>query len=158
MLRSFSNSGVIIGPALGGILYSVGGYSLPFWVLGGTCMMLSLIQLAITPDLADLGQDAFKMKSVLYFKPYKQKQFFNINPVIAVKGNCCKYDSFIAKPYMGFVFGNWRLLTTLQNKIWILNCPELSECIFRRSSFRNFLDIIMPKIIFKVEHQKKNYR
>lgn len=42
--------GLSLGPAIGGFLYSIGGYGLPFFVLGGIMLTNIPICLLLVPD------------------------------------------------------------------------------------------------------------
>ena len=49
--------GMIIGPTVGGALYQVGGYTLPFGVLGGILIIQSLVSSLSLPKLKDNDND-----------------------------------------------------------------------------------------------------
>lgn len=51
MLELFSGLGFAAGPPLGSLLYGIGGYKLPFLVLGCTAMVISVIDIFILPSL-----------------------------------------------------------------------------------------------------------
>ncbi|XP_076325883.1 MFS-type transporter SLC18B1-like isoform X8 [Tachypleus tridentatus] len=42
--------GIIIGPSIGGVLYEVGGYMLPFFVLGGILLFQGFIMMFLLPE------------------------------------------------------------------------------------------------------------
>lgn len=48
-LETFFGLGLIVGPMVGGALYSVGGYLLPFVVLGTTLFSVAILTLCILP-------------------------------------------------------------------------------------------------------------
>ncbi|XP_070534791.1 MFS-type transporter SLC18B1-like [Ptychodera flava] len=50
IFQIFSGLGLISGPTLGGLLYSAGGYLLPFLVLGGILLMVIPFFLCLYPD------------------------------------------------------------------------------------------------------------
>ncbi|XP_076361383.1 MFS-type transporter SLC18B1-like [Tachypleus tridentatus] len=49
--------GVTLGPAIGGALYEVGGYMLPFFLIGGILLCLSAIMFFLLPDTEYSTQD-----------------------------------------------------------------------------------------------------
>ena len=40
ILEGGTGLGLLLGPLLGSVLYALGGYSLPFWTVGGICILL----------------------------------------------------------------------------------------------------------------------
>lgn len=48
-LETFFGLGLIVGPMVGGALYSVGGYFLPFVVLGSVLFITALLTILILP-------------------------------------------------------------------------------------------------------------
>ncbi|XP_041458795.1 MFS-type transporter SLC18B1-like [Lytechinus variegatus] len=50
-LETFSGLGLMIGPALGGVLYKIGGYKLPFLVLGALDLLVLFMTVFIIPDI-----------------------------------------------------------------------------------------------------------
>ncbi|XP_077989878.1 MFS-type transporter SLC18B1-like [Glandiceps talaboti] len=53
VLEIFSGLGFMIGPPLGGYLYSLGGYTLPFAVLGGFTLLIVFFNMLILPSQTD---------------------------------------------------------------------------------------------------------
>ncbi|XP_076361388.1 MFS-type transporter SLC18B1-like isoform X3 [Tachypleus tridentatus] len=53
----FYGFGVTIGPAVGGALYEVGGYMLPFFLIGGIHLCLSAIMFFLLPETEYATQD-----------------------------------------------------------------------------------------------------
>merc|ERR1719350_1728683 len=45
--------GMIIGPTVGGVLYQLGGYTLPFGVLGGILILQAILTIITLPRLKD---------------------------------------------------------------------------------------------------------
>lgn len=52
-LETFFGLGLIVGPTLGGALYSLGGYSLPFAVLGSALFCAALMSCIVLPTCND---------------------------------------------------------------------------------------------------------
>ena len=53
VLSAFSQLGLILGPPVGGALYSAGGFHLPFWVSGGAYMGVGLLSIWLLPNPMD---------------------------------------------------------------------------------------------------------
>ncbi|XP_046578554.1 MFS-type transporter SLC18B1-like [Haliotis rubra] len=49
-LETFSGLGLMVGPPIGGALYELGGYGLPFWTLGGLCLMCAMSSFFFMPS------------------------------------------------------------------------------------------------------------
>lgn len=67
-LETFFGLGLIVGPTVGGSLYTLGGYFLPFVVLGSLLFLTALITLCILPkhpNEADARERGPSIKSVL---------------------------------------------------------------------------------------------
>ncbi|XP_013381874.1 MFS-type transporter SLC18B1 [Lingula anatina] len=52
-LETFSGIGMMAGPALGGALYSLGGFRLPFFVMGSLVILIGLMSAALLPPQDD---------------------------------------------------------------------------------------------------------
>lgn len=61
-LETFFGLGLIVGPTLGGALYSIGGYTTPFAVLGSTLFLAAVMTALVLPkqtsetDITDDGR------------------------------------------------------------------------------------------------------
>ncbi|KAG4080250.1 hypothetical protein HA402_010742 [Bradysia odoriphaga] len=67
-LETFFGLGLIVGPMVGGTLYSVGGYFLPFVVLGSALFLTALLTACVLPKHpheCDAGQAGPNLKTVL---------------------------------------------------------------------------------------------
>ncbi|GFW65643.1 MFS-type transporter SLC18B1 [Trichonephila clavipes] len=53
ILETFLGVGLITGPTLGGALYDLGGYGLPFYVVGSIVLVDAIIIFFILPDVED---------------------------------------------------------------------------------------------------------
>lgn len=52
-LETFSGLGMMVGPPLGGALYELGGYGLPFWVMGCVVIICGLVTARMMPEIRD---------------------------------------------------------------------------------------------------------
>ncbi|KAJ8321638.1 hypothetical protein KUTeg_000109 [Tegillarca granosa] len=52
-LESFSGMGAMVGPPIGGALYALGGYGLPFYVNGGVVIINGILCSYLIPELED---------------------------------------------------------------------------------------------------------
>ncbi|KAF0289772.1 MFS-type transporter SLC18B1 [Amphibalanus amphitrite] len=57
VVQSMYGGGLCLGPALGGALYTLGGYGLPFYTLGVLLASTAAVSLALMPPLADRPAD-----------------------------------------------------------------------------------------------------
>ncbi|XP_008556075.1 MFS-type transporter SLC18B1-like isoform X1 [Microplitis demolitor] len=57
-LETFFGLGLIVGPTVGGALYQVGGYTMPFAVLGSALILAAIMTAFILPVHNDLDQDS----------------------------------------------------------------------------------------------------
>ncbi|KAF2882673.1 hypothetical protein ILUMI_23497 [Ignelater luminosus] len=69
ILETFVGLGMSVGPAVGGMLYSVGGFDLPFFVLGVTMILVIPLTIYLLPPINDVavsgkGQSVFKLIKV----------------------------------------------------------------------------------------------
>lgn len=67
-LETFFGLGLIVGPMVGGALYAVGGYFLPFVVLGSSLFVTALLTACVLPrhpNERDAGQLGASLRSVL---------------------------------------------------------------------------------------------
>ncbi|XP_065164358.1 MFS-type transporter SLC18B1-like isoform X2 [Atheta coriaria] len=57
ILETFIGLGMSTGPALGGILYSLGGFALPFFSLGATMLIITPINVWLLPQIQEYNVD-----------------------------------------------------------------------------------------------------
>lgn len=50
-IETFNGLGMMAGPPIGGLLYKIGGFSLPFWTLGGILVFFGVISFKLMPTL-----------------------------------------------------------------------------------------------------------
>ncbi|XP_050504138.1 MFS-type transporter SLC18B1-like isoform X1 [Diabrotica virgifera virgifera] len=65
ILETFVGLGMSTGPAVGGILYSLGGFSVPFYVLGVAMVFIGLINLLLLPNVEDCDSMTNKTTSMM---------------------------------------------------------------------------------------------
>ena len=72
ILETFFGFGLIVGPTLGGALYEVGGFLLPFLVVGVALMICGLLIFCLLPPQRDVvvSQDSKGMLSLLTKAPF----------------------------------------------------------------------------------------
>ena len=63
-VETMSGAGLCLGPALGGALYSFGGYGAPFYLLGGLQLMVLVISLVAMPAVELTKSNELKLKEV----------------------------------------------------------------------------------------------
>jgi len=65
-LETFFGLGLIVGPSVGGSLYQLGGYSLPFITMGSTLLAAAVLALFVMPEYTnDRGTEVVGKKGVL---------------------------------------------------------------------------------------------
>ncbi|PIK44192.1 putative MFS-type transporter SLC18B1 [Apostichopus japonicus] len=65
LLETFSGAGFMIGPPLGGFFYGIGGYKLPFIVLGLVCLTSVTINIFILPSVGVDQQESGSVMKML---------------------------------------------------------------------------------------------
>ena len=50
ILQSFTGLGMLMGPILGSLLFILGGFQLPFYIVGVLLLSLALVNLSIIPN------------------------------------------------------------------------------------------------------------
>lgn len=66
-LETFFGLGLIVGPMVGGLLYSIGGYYLPFVSLGLLLLLTAVITMCILPKHDDVVQHESSKGMLLIF-------------------------------------------------------------------------------------------
>lgn len=72
LLETFSGAGFMIGPPLGGLFYSIGGYRLPFIILGSLSLSMVLINMYLLPQVGVQNREigsVMKMFQIPAFYP-----------------------------------------------------------------------------------------
>ena len=67
ILESFFGIGLALGPFFGGILFEVGGFSLPFFINGATLLIASIFMLSLLPSQQNSLNSHIKTQSVFHF-------------------------------------------------------------------------------------------
>lgn len=49
--ETFAGIGYLVGPAVGSWLFEVGGFKLPFWIVGGSTILIIIITFLVVPDV-----------------------------------------------------------------------------------------------------------
>lgn len=65
ILETFVGLGMSIGPAIGGILYSLGGFSVPFYTLGIAMVVIAFINMLLIPNVEDCDTVTNKTTSMI---------------------------------------------------------------------------------------------
>ena len=99
--------GIITGPAAGSVLYSIGGYPLPFLVSGSTEIVISAISFFILSDTNDVSvnKKAFDVKR---YENWEEQEFLirresEQEPgktIGTTDGNCGGFFHFISRPFL----------------------------------------------------------
>ena len=65
ILETFFGLGMILGPFIGGLLYEIGGFILPFVTLGGVLVAATLFVVIVLPRARDAQQDNHEKPSMI---------------------------------------------------------------------------------------------
>jgi len=65
ILETFFGLGMILGPFIGGVLYEIGGFILPFVILGGALIAATLFVVVVLPRSRDAQQDNSEKPSMM---------------------------------------------------------------------------------------------
>ncbi|RNA42714.1 MFS-type transporter SLC18B1 [Brachionus plicatilis] len=68
LLEIFNGLGFMIGPIIGGFLYQLGGFRLPFFVMGGFLFLLFIVALLFFPDVRDCTQPRENLSMIPFLK------------------------------------------------------------------------------------------
>ncbi|GFO13897.1 MFS-type transporter slc18b1-like [Plakobranchus ocellatus] len=70
VLETASGIGLMVGPAIGGVLYQVGGFGLPFYTMGGLIILTGVLVFKFLPDIQDSPnqkkQGGFRLLTSIY--------------------------------------------------------------------------------------------
>ncbi|XP_029657000.2 MFS-type transporter SLC18B1-like isoform X1 [Octopus sinensis] len=69
-IEIFSGFGMMAGPPIGGVLYELGGFGLPFWTLGGITVALAFISCLLMPAITDDSEQNNRSKLAMLKSPY----------------------------------------------------------------------------------------
>ncbi|KAJ8020475.1 MFS-type transporter SLC18B1 [Holothuria leucospilota] len=64
-METFSAIGIIAGPTIGGLFYQIGGYELPFFALGGACLLCVPINILILPSQSGQSREMGSIRKLL---------------------------------------------------------------------------------------------
>lgn len=112
VLETFIGLGMSVGPALGGVLYSIGGFGLPFTILG--VMMLAVVPLNYFMLPAAEGTQADEEATGSFWKLVRIPSTFVIVGIIVISSNVWSFLDPTLEPHLrmlqlssqqvGFVF------------------------------------------------------
>lgn len=69
-IETFNGLGMMAGPPIGGLLYKMGGFSLPFWTLGGILVFFGIISFQFLPNLDETVSNFSGSRLALLKHPY----------------------------------------------------------------------------------------
>ncbi|KAI5704783.1 hypothetical protein M8J76_002683 [Diaphorina citri] len=125
ILETFVGLGMSIGPALGGILYSIGGFALPFYILGFLMILLVPVYLHVLPSVQG-SQNVHQTTSL--FKLLKIPSVLLIAITVVIASNVWAFldptlephlrDLNLSSSEMGFVFLLFSALYGIFSPFW----------------------------------------
>lgn len=75
LLETFNGLGMMVGPVLGGFLFEVGGYPLPFFTMGGFLFLVFIVAFFIFPDPHSVPEGSDRQSSLPIIPLLKIPQF-----------------------------------------------------------------------------------
>ncbi|CAG9863397.1 unnamed protein product [Phyllotreta striolata] len=98
ILETFVGLGMSTGPVVGGLLYSLGGFSLPFFVLGVAMVLTFLVNIWLLPNIEDC--DNLTNKSMSITKLIKIPAVFIKGLVIVMVSNVWSFLDPTLEPHL----------------------------------------------------------
>ena len=68
LAESFNGIGSMFGPTIGGFLFDVGGFALPFWVSGGFSLLLALASIIWLKDYEESEDETDSVRDVRWLE------------------------------------------------------------------------------------------
>ncbi|KAL4232944.1 hypothetical protein ACF0H5_007632 [Mactra antiquata] len=103
-LETFSGLGMMVGPPIGGALYEVGGYGLPFFVLGSVVILCGLLTSYVMPTIEGAKEKYKGSVFTLFKSPIVWLTWLNITVGSISIGY---YDPTLAKHLEQFNLKTW---------------------------------------------------
>ncbi|XP_067948560.1 MFS-type transporter SLC18B1-like [Watersipora subatra] len=116
--------GFLAGPSLGAAFFAIGGYSLPFWAMGGVTLLTSLLLFIIldkSDELEPKKQNFFR----LFYIPGMSVMFLQfvttslvmtfLNPVL---GGFITQKFGLSSSIVGLIFSTWSISYLIVSPLW----------------------------------------
>jgi MFS family permease len=75
ILEVFNGLGLMLGPIIGGILYEIGGFRLPFYFMGGLLFIMFVIAYFVFPDIDSCDSSTNENQNLSLFPLLKTPRF-----------------------------------------------------------------------------------
>ncbi|XP_044750167.1 MFS-type transporter SLC18B1-like isoform X2 [Coccinella septempunctata] len=125
ILETFVGLGMSTGPAIGGFLYSLGGFTLPFLVLGITMAITVPLNLLFLPSVEECNMSS---KSTSFFKLIRIKEVLVIGLVVVFASSTWAFLDPTLEPHLrqfdlttgkvGLIFLLFSALYAIASPIW----------------------------------------
>ena len=66
LAESFFGIGTMFGPSIGGFLFDIGGFPLPFWLFGGFAILIAITCFFVLKDVHEAFQEADTERDVTW--------------------------------------------------------------------------------------------
>ncbi|GAB1610828.1 MFS-type transporter SLC18B1-like [Argonauta hians] len=110
-MEIFNGVGMMAGPPIGGVLYELGGFGLPFWALGGVTVVLAFFSAFLMPPITDDSKPNQRSKLAMVKCPY----IFSVCFLIVCSSYCITFIDptlslhlsdklHISSVYIGLIF------------------------------------------------------
>lgn len=159
MAESFNGVGSLFGPTIGGFLYDLGGFALPFGASGGFSVLVSLVCVFCLTDVTDLQEDTeadrdVSWREVLLSPGLSISVFSLICASVAWQWYSPSLEPFLLETYnlsasdTGFVFTAFGLTYTLVSPLAGLLTDQVSGrlSLLSRPSSVQGLDCLVTMI------------
>ena len=97
--------GTMFGPSLGGILYDLGGFPLPFWISGGLAIVTSILSLLLLKDDSTQYDNLEDTKKVSWWEILKAPGVLISVFALAFSGSAWAWYSASLEPWLKEEFG-----------------------------------------------------
>jgi len=97
--------GTMFGPSVGGFLYEVGGFSLPFWVSGGVLLLVCLVSWQCLEDKTDVYDSLDKAQKVTWGQVFRSPGVLVSSFGLIFAGTSWSWYSATLQPFLGTKYG-----------------------------------------------------
>ncbi|KAL4232821.1 hypothetical protein ACF0H5_007507 [Mactra antiquata] len=121
-LETFTGLGMMVGPAVGGALYEIGGYGLPFFVLGSVVILCGLLTSYVMPPIEEANTHYTGSIFTMFKSPLVCLTWLNISVCSISIGY---YDPTLAGHLQQFNLSTWAigLVFLISPSMYALTAP-----------------------------------
>ncbi|XP_023323890.1 MFS-type transporter SLC18B1 [Eurytemora carolleeae] len=105
IVESSFSVGMVAGPSIGGLLYNIWGFSIPFWTTGGLTIILSVLGLILMQHKDEIHEETSTLKRTTYKEILGCPSMLSSVFVYLLTGNSFSLYSASMEPYLMKRFG-----------------------------------------------------